>query len=392
VFGLDAAGDTLVFGATLPFQFGELDGLRIPIFVQRTGEWARLPGPLSDARPAPLLSPLQGQYLLVSGGGDPSLATRTQLYDFAQFAPAPHPPTLPRAPASVAVVGSVALLIDQTGATYFDFSSGASAEAPAPAGGSFADVAGGATIVADDGTEYVVGATRASGSPTASVLVIHPSDTSVAADLTGKLAWASLSAPRLSAWAVWAVGHGLVVGGGNAMAPGVEVLAPGSVTGAGLGYPPDASQGAGAALLDAQDVLVAGGVTPAGGDAVVPAVRVLPLACAGGCVTTTWAQTLPAVLSVAQTFSIVHASTLASAGSGSSPTSPTDPTGGASRGLVVGDGPDGVTRVFRVGPSDAVDEVPTKVPHNGARAWFSPVGSVVVFGGAAGGEMESFAP
>ena len=101
-----------------------------------------MPGPLSVSRPAPVLSLLQGQYLFVAGGSDSSVAETTQIYDFGQYAPLPSPPTMPRVPQSISLVGTVALLVDE-GATYFDLSAAQYVDVTAPTGGSFADVAGG---------------------------------------------------------------------------------------------------------------------------------------------------------------------------------------------------------------------------------------------------------
>jgi hypothetical protein len=62
---------------------------------------------------------------------------------------------------------------------------------------------------------------------------------------------------------------------------------------------------------------------------------------------------------------------------------------GAATAVVVGNDLGGLTRVFRTTPA-GVDEVPTKVPHQNGRASISPLGSLLVVGGA--GEVESFTP
>jgi hypothetical protein len=365
VTGLDAMGTRVVYGASVPVQYGELEQTTLPIFVQRTGEMARLPDPPSEVRPAPVLSTVQGQYLFVAGSSDSTLATKTQIVDFAQYHPLSSPPTLPRAPLSMVVVGTVALLIDSQGATYFDLSVNASADVSAPAGASFADVAGGITVVANDGSAYVVGGTRTSGMPTDKVLIVNPSDSSVSADVTGKLSWATLSAPRLGASATWVTGRGLVVAGGSAGAHGVEIIAPLPATSSTpLAYPPDTSVGAGAATLDTAHVLLAGGVTPTGTDA---GARVVDLVCSMSCMPTKWAS-LPVAVGNAQVFSW-----------------------DAADGIVVGSeatGPNsGLTHAFRL-TSTAATEVPTKVPHKNARAVVSPVGTILVVGGAS--QIESF--
>ena len=200
VTGADANGVELVSGASLPVEFGELTGVSLPIFVQRVGQLVPLPpGPQGDARQAPTIAQFEGQYLFIGGGSDPSLAATSQIYDFAQFALLPQPPTLPRVPLSVAFVGTVALLIDGSGsATYFDFSDNSSTEATDLAGGSFADVAGGTTVISDLGSEFIVGATR-TGSPSRTVLEINPNDTSNANYPNGNLTWLFLTEIRQGA-------------------------------------------------------------------------------------------------------------------------------------------------------------------------------------------------
>ncbi|MDP9037032.1 MAG: hypothetical protein M3O50_19720 [Myxococcota bacterium] len=355
VTGLGANGERLVFGESLPVTFGALDGLSVPLFVQRTGELARMPGPLSDQREDPTLAILGGRYLFVGAGRDPSVALTTQLYDFASDAPVISPPVIARAPRSIAVVGTAAWLIDEGGATRLDFESGTQADVTAPSGATFGDVAGGATVFAADGSQYVVGATRTAGMPTAAVLAIdssgsHPS-------------WLALTAPRLGAAAAWVEGRGLVVVGGSASAPGVEVVGVGAASGTGLAYPPDATIGAGAAVLDSQHVVVAGGLRADGHDA---GARSIDLACAMQCAPSPWLA-LPAALVSTQAFS---------------------KTGGAVV-LVVGDDVSGATHVYEVTKTSAT-ELPTKAVHTRARATIAPVGSVVLFGGAP--EIESYMP
>ncbi len=364
VTGSDADGGRLIYGQSLPIQFGSLDGVTVPVFVQRTGEFARMPAPLADTRTAPTLALVGGRYLFIGGGGS-SVSGTAQIYDFAFYASLSPPPSLPRAPESVVWVGTVAWLIDKSGATSFDLSQGTKSDVVAPAGGSFGDVAGGATVVAGDGTQYVVGATRATGNPTQTVLEIDP---------TGNASWATLSAARLGAAAAWVDGRGLVVAGGSAQAAGIEIVAPGATNGAALAYPPDPSTGSGAAALDGQHVLLAGGVTAAGQDATA---RSIDLACSVQCAPALW-TTLP------QPFALVTAQVFAS---------------DSAHALLVGDDTSGSTRAFLLSAtapdggasgSGTVTEIMTKVKHSGARAIVSPLGSVVLFGGAS--EIESFVP
>ncbi len=367
VTGFDSKKSRRVFGASLPVQYGALAGQTIPIFVQRTGEFARLPGPLSDARQAPVMAVVQGEFLLVAGGTNSSLASTTQLFDFGGFAALGAPPTLPAVPQSIALAGTVAWLIDATGATYFDFSSGAYLAVPAPPGGAFSDVAGGATFIDSSGAQYIVGGTRTSA-PSATVLKIDPNDTTNATYPYGNPSWLTLSTARLGAAATWVDSHGLVVVGGNTSAsgPGIEVVNTTFSGSSALPFPSDGSFGVGATTLDNQHVLLAGGIAPSVQD---PGVRVLDLGCTPSASTscmTPWTP-LPVALTSAQTFAWT-----------------------ASDGVVVGSELlTGKTDIFRIGPT-AATPVATRVPHTNARAVWSPVGSVVLFGGA--NVIESFVP
>jgi hypothetical protein len=369
VSGLDAKGTRRVFGASLPLQYGALADVSVPIFVQRTGEFARLPGPLGDSRAAPTLAVVQGEYLLIAGGSDSSLSETTQLFDFGAFGALGTPPSLPRVPKSIALSGTIAWLIDETGGTYFDFSDSEQLAIPVPPMGSFADVAGGATVIDSTGAQYIVGGTRTSGAASAKVLKVDPNDTSNAAYPYGNPSWLTLTAPRLGAAAAWVEGFGLVVAGGNdkgAGGAGVEVVRSGSTSGAALPFPSDSSAGAGAAALDEHDVLLAGGETAALAD---PGVRAIDLDCtpssSSSCIKT-WGS-LPRVLATAQAFSWTVADAL----------------------VVGNETTTGATHAFRLTPK-GVTEVATKVGHTNARAVWSPVGTVVLFGGA--NVIESFTP
>jgi hypothetical protein len=371
VSALDANGNELVFGASVPLQYGALDGLTLPIFVQRVGQNARMPNPLGDSRPAPLLSIVSGRFLIVAGGTDSTLATSTIVYDFAQFGPLGSPPTLPRAPLSMPVVGTVALVIDQNGASYYDFSANASSDVSPPAGYTFADVAGGQTFYdANDGLVFVVGATRTTGSPTAAVLQIDPNDTSNAAYPNGNLTWITLSSPRLGASAAWhSTRSALVVAGGSATGAGAEIVSKGQTTGAALAFPSDPSAGAGMTALDATHVLVAGGALADGTDA---GVRALDLTCTQSCGSAPGTQVwgpLPVAVGGASVFDINPARAF----------------------LVASEPASGLTHTYVLTTAGAT-EVPTKVQHKNAAAALSPVGSVILFGGASGGEVESFIP
>lgn len=355
--GLDAHGKRVVFGASLPVFWGALDGATLPVFVQRVGAFARLPGPLGDARQAPLLADVQGQYLFIAGGSTSASASSTQIYDFLVLSPLTGTPTLPLAPSSVAFVGTVGWVFASDGtAKYLDLSSNTSTAIPSLSGASFADIAGGTTVVGDSGIQYVVGATRGGGSPTSAILVIDPSDTSdTNYQVAGRPRWVNLTYPRLGASATWVEGRGLVVAGGSATAPGVEILAAGAFMTAPLAYPPDDTVFAGATALSNESVLLAGGVSVQSG---AQGSRTLDLTCAASCTPATWQPAPPDALIEAQAFPL-----------------------SATEVLVVGNALSGATHVYRM-TSSHTTEVPTKVPHVNARAIVTPVGSIAIVGGS----------
>ncbi|HEX8796369.1 MAG TPA: hypothetical protein VF765_35705 [Polyangiaceae bacterium] len=377
VEGTDSSGAQVVYGASLPVQYGALAGATLPIFVQRTNEFARLPSPPNDARRSPTMAIIGERFLVVGAGSGPSDPLSTQIYDFASLGPLDSPPSLPRVPLSMPVVGTVALLIDGSGATYYDFAQGTGADTTPPDKTyAFGDVAGGQVVYDGiqgdgyDGWVFVVGGTRTSGSPTAAVLAINTNDSSNASYPTGNLHWLSLTAPRQGATATYVSGRGLVVTGGSATAAGVEILAPMQTTGSALPFPPDATIGASSSAFghDASHVLVAGGLTPTGADA---GVRKLDLGCGSNCGvmgTDSWGS-LPTPLGDSTTFVL-----------------PGDTTA-----LVIGNAlPSGATHAFVVdsASSGKPTELQTKVPHSNARAMISPTGTVVLYGGAT--EIESF--
>ncbi|MBI5531101.1 MAG: hypothetical protein HY898_00195 [Deltaproteobacteria bacterium] len=279
--GSTAAGDAVVRGRTLPMALGSLDGAEVPLFMGRVGEMARPPGSLPVSRTRGVAGIVGGLYLVTSGGTDvldasgaPVTAASAIAYDLGLWAPLQYTASsnLPRTPLTMAIVSlHFGLLIDAQGATWIDFDTTENVEATAPAGMTFADVAGGVPVLGEDGAAYVVGATRAGGTPTAAVLRVG-SDLSLSA--------LTLTAPRAGASAAWSSGKGLVVAGGNASAPGVEWLATDATQFVALPFAPDPVAGGGATTLDATHVLLAGGVDDKGAPA--PA-RMIDPSCASAC-------------------------------------------------------------------------------------------------------------
>jgi hypothetical protein len=360
VTATDGAGTQVAWGETLPVELGALAGMTLGVFVQRTGTLSTLPGSLSDARLAPLVSVLGGRYILVAGG-----STKTELYDLISWSPLSNPPDLPLVPESIAVAQLKALAISATAATWYDLTDSTASDASAPtANGAWGAIAGGVTITStDQSTSFVVGATRTSGAPSDQVLVVSSG---------GTLSWATLTTARLGAAATWVDGYGLVVEGGNAASDasgaGIEVLAAGALNGVAFEYMPDSTTGAAMAPLDSSHVLVVGGTFASGGDA---GARVFNLSCKTACAAIGWASSVLTPLRFAQAFAIDGASA-----------------------FVTGEDANGGMHAYRLAAS-SVSEVPFRHPRTQARAVRLPFGSpgagpIALVGGNA--LIESFVP
>ncbi|MBL0193468.1 MAG: hypothetical protein IPQ09_04440 [Myxococcales bacterium] len=344
VRGEDARGVTVVAGESLPVRFGALQSTPLRVFVQRRGELARMPAPFTEPPPAALTALLAQRYLLGIEGA------RTALYDLANYAPVASPPTLPFAPKSILIFGTRALLIADE-AVVFDFADRSTTPLAAPAGGTFAEVAGGLGVHASDGAAFVVGGTRRAGEPTAKVLRVA---------LDGALSFVSLASPRLGAGAAWMDGRGVVVAGGSATAAGLEVLAPAALVGAPLAFPPEAARGVAIVRLDASRVAVAAG-----------ALRVADVACAAACALTP--------LEGAGGLTLANATALTVPG----------PDAGGTTALLAGTDAQGAIHVVAVSGATA-KELTLRVPRASASLVTLPTASAALFGGAR--EIEIFRP
>lgn len=300
-----------------------------------------MPRSPSVTLPSPHVRMVVGRYLLAASGKGASL------YDLLLLRAFTSPPQMPREAWSLATYGTTAIAIDDKGGSTVELSTGQTTELATPSGGTFAEVAGGTTILANDGTQYIVGATRG-GAPTARVLRLGTD---------GALTFVALSSPRAGACATWVPGRGLVVVGGSATAPGAEVLAPGAAIGAPLPFPPDATQLCGAGTLDTGHVVVAGGV---GGTAA--GARVFDLACSAACAPSIWPGAVP----------LRRADVVALA---------------ADAAFVVGDDADGNSHAYRASAAGVL-EVPFRVPRKGARLATMPYRALAVVGGAP--EVEQY--
>lgn len=347
VSGLDASGKVLLLGESLFLEFGALEQTAMNVFVQRTGEFARMP----NAPPAPLASPVAdialGRYILMASG------TTTQLYDLLSLSTLGQAPTLARPARSLIAFSTTTLAIDENGASTLDLTDGTESTLNPPTGGSFADIAGGATVNAPDGSSYVVGGTRLSGGATSRVMRVE-SD--------GTASFVNLTTPREGACATWIEGRGLVVVGGSAEGAGVEVLGATATIATPLAYPADPVRGCGAASLDTSRVIVAGGTGSSGDAGQGAPSRVLDLACTANCVPT--AGTVPIPLVRSDAVFIANDAV-----------------------LVAGDDATNVTRAFRVTPTDT-REVPLRVPRSGGRLVAVPTGGAALVGGVV--EIEQY--
>jgi hypothetical protein len=398
VTGFDEKGDAVVSGATIPLALDQLSGITLNLFMQRTGQFSRLPSAdggtaTLDMAPSekPLLTTLYSRYLLISDGTGKSNAT--QLYDTLTWQVLPAPPPLPLNPLSMAYLSSytgldagtdastsfAAILTLGEGGTsmWLDLTDSVSVDAEvtfeaglAATGFSFADVAGGQSVVdSDDGSVFIVGGTRSKGLPSATVLHVSAS---------GVLQWLKLDVARLGAAATYVTGTGLYVFGGNPRLDGGATGAGGELLPANASavqeltnVPADTATGAAAVMLDSSNILLAGGVTAGGAPAPV---RLFSVASSGAVTAAdTGGLTLPATLSIAQAFTLA----------------PSTAPGGWSA-MVVGTEASGVTSAYRVS-KEGVAFVPFRVPRTHAQAIVLPNGSVGLVGGDAT-TLESFIP
>ena len=379
----DSSGSTVASGESLAFQLGALSGVTLGVFVQRTGMLSRMPTPLSDGRPAPIVSMLAGRYIFVAGGSDTSLAEETNLYDLVSWAPLASPPVLPVAPASVAFAELEALAVTSTGGVWYDLTESDTSDGGATNGSpdQWAAVAGGQTIVSTDyGTSFVVGGTRpcaGAASQSNVVLLVRSSQA---------LLWGTFTAARCGATATYIEGTGLVIEGGNAATgtTGGSVAGAESMSDDGVpypyDYPADFSSGAGMVPLGpdgtttSSNVLVVGGVTSGanGGVQGGTQARVITIPCGttagwAPCSTTPWPATIPTALTFTQAFAI-----------------------DSQTAFVVGDDTTGVTHAYRL-TSASVAEVPFRVTRSHARAVSLPLNNAIA---VVGGDpnIESFIP
>ena len=235
-----------------------------------------------------------------------------------------------------------------TGATWVDLVGSNTYDPPLPTGlASFGDVAGGTPVPASDGRTFVVGGTRA-GEPTRGVL-------QVASD--GTLTALELVQARAGAAAAWIEGVGLVVAGGSAEGPGVEVLATAGTAFAARNFPPDPVIGAAAVTDGGAGFHLVGGAL---GGLPAPTRYVNP-SCGNPCAAQEIAgAAIPAALAGSQAYLLE-----------------------GTRLIVVGNDLDGdrLTRTYLVDVAGVAEELLLKEPRRGAVPMPTPLGTLAILGG-----------
>ncbi|CAN5578840.1 hypothetical protein BH09MYX1_BH09MYX1_40900 [soil metagenome] len=359
ITGKDATATKVLFGRSVVLQLGAADGTTLPIFVQRTGEWARMPSPLADDRARPLIVATSRTFI-VAGGGEGTTASQVLTgYDFATLHALGAYGVSAKA-RSLAISNAAALLVgdEKTTALGFDLQGATQFAITVPDGATFDEVAGGATIIGDAGESYVVGPSRTTGAPTVRILKVSAA---------GLASFVNITKPRLGAAALWVKNRGLFVFGGTDGTvdggAGAELLAKDATVATPIDFAPDKIQGAAAAVLDGSTVLLVGGDD--GGAAA--ATRVVDAACFSKCTATPWGAPLPIKTTVAAVFTLF-------------PTS----------ALLVADDETSATRTFRL-DTGATTEIATRLPRHAARAARAPTGNVVLVGGGSA-ILESFIP
>lgn len=216
VHGYDVDGELRVRGRSLSLVLGGIDNGFVPVFAQRVERWSRPPGALDHGHVRGVGGVLGERYLMLIGGeGLGANPAQIAFYDMLAWGGS-QGPVLAFSPESMVISADAqaALIIAGERAQWVEFDTGAFIDVQPPEGlGSFADVSGGRTVVGPDAA-YLVGATR-EGEATDRVLVVE-------ADRS--LRTARLVRARAGAAAVWVDGEGLVIAGGSAETPGVEVL------------------------------------------------------------------------------------------------------------------------------------------------------------------------
>jgi hypothetical protein len=381
----------VVFGATPFAELGALSGLTIPLFIQRKGQLARMPGALPDGRAAPLLAVTDRAVYVVGGTisgtqGDPPIAA----YDLLLLNQLQDTWAPPQTATSFALVqlaqedadGDLALgvFIDAKSASVIGLATQTlecsddptiSPTACTKTGTiTWSDVAGGATVMDLDSiaqglppAAYVIGASSPA-SASSTIAALPPTIFG-----GGGVMQMGSTSLRQGAAVAWAPNRGVFIygGTGDSKYTGAEDLSS-SLALTSLGYPADPAAGLAAVAFDANTMLIAGNAAGSS-DALVP--YLVDLTCTSMCALVPWGMPLPYALSSPSLFSI---------GTSTSPAF-----------IIVGDDATGATHVFELTASAAPQEILLKIARQGARAIQTQTGAIVIVGGGSP-TPESFVP
>jgi len=354
----ESSGSAVVWGAVPFATLGAFNGLTIPLFIQRKGDTARMPGSSEDAA-APLLA-ASPRAIYVANDDRPLTAYDMLLLDAIGG-------TCPAAPAkSFALVvspkpntdgnsvmawrisdddASVMGLSLQCTVGYEKFVNLDGGQSGSIAWGDFA---GGQTVMGDDGSAYIVGPSRAS-SASGTIFKIAPDPD--ASTLVNALITSIALTPRKGAATAWAPNRGVFIYGGSAASSSVGevVSASGAVTeiSTTLDGGVDTREGLAAIAFDSNKMLLAG-------DDQQP--TLIDLSCPG-CATQNWGVATGVKLVSPALFAL-----------------------GNGAFLLIGDDTSGATHLFRLSDS-ASPEKPLKIARHGARAIKFETGQVVIIGG-----------
>jgi len=343
----DSDANVVLKGATVPLGIYGFESAEITLFMGRAGGVSRAPGNLVFPWRHPQMAVLYHGYLLISGGDDAS--ANLEVYNMPRWGAAPQQAPLPKVPGSWAISGSKMLIIDQTSATWFDFSTYVKSDVTPPVELAYGDIVGGETIGAPGDPQYIVGATRSKGEPTDQVLRVDPDAT---------LHFMKLKTPRLGASAALVDGQLLVVGG-SATGAGAEVANSADTAFVELPFPSDARLGAAIVVKDSSTAILAGGHDPESDE--IAGFRTMDLSCSEDCSQAPiegadFAFVYPRLFSVSE-----------------------------NQLLAVGEDPKTAeTHVFTfdLGLGHELNEFALRTPRSGASAFLLPNGQVGVLGGS----------
>ncbi len=359
--GLSDAGDALVFGASAALLVRSYAGVNVPLFVARKGGFATAPNVLLAPHIHPLATNLFNFYSLIAGGTDTSI----DFFDAGVWGAPLNATPLPQTVKSFALAlipattsdtsHTLLLLINDDGANWQDIDSGAVSSVTQVSALVIKAIAGGQTLMAGDGTSYIVGATRTDGAATNTVLRI---------DTDGTLHALVLNTPRLGAAATLVEGE-LLVTGGSAQGAGAELIAADHNSFDELPFPADETTGGGVAELSSSSALLAGGHDASGAPSPT---RTLDLGCSGDCSATELPK-LSLDVSRTNAFNV-----------------------GESRALIVGESADTQTHAYLFdanGDEPSLVEQDLRTPRSQASAVLLPNYQVGIFGGT---ELDSGHP